>query len=156
MADQADLAALDAAHLIHPVTSPREMTEHGEKVRARATATGAVRQGQHHTIDTGLAQIVQGGRGCASTRVDGIAVVSFARLDERADRGAEPDAPAAAEALTADEPPASTRPRPDLVHRAPRPRRSTVHVAPLTPAVVPAPPIGQVSTPSPSPYTASA
>jgi hypothetical protein len=79
------------------------LEEHGELVKKSATTIGAVRYVQHHTLDTGLEEIVQSSRGAPADRFDGIAVVTFDSLDDMATKGAEPDALAAAEALLADE-----------------------------------------------------
>jgi len=77
--------------------------DHARLVTRHAATIGAVSYVQHHTIDTGLESIVQGGRGCPSDMYDGIAVVSFESLDEMANKGAQPEALAAAEELAEDE-----------------------------------------------------
>ena len=79
------------------------LAEHGERVKRAAATIGAVRYVQYHTIDTGLEAIVQESRGGPADRFDGIAVISFLSLDDRAAKGAEPDALAIAEQLLADE-----------------------------------------------------
>lgn len=77
--------------------------DHARLVARHAATIGAVSYVQHHTIDTGLESIVQGGRGCPSDVYDGIAVVSFESLDDMASKGAQPEALAAAEELAEDE-----------------------------------------------------
>lgn len=92
----------------HPDVTPEEFhrywrEEHGELVKRSAATIGAVRYVQHHTIDTGLEEIVQSARGARPDRFDGIAVVTFESLDDMATRGAEPEALAVAEVLAQDE-----------------------------------------------------
>ena len=70
---------------------------------SHAAALGICSYIQHHTFNTGLESIVQGGRGCPPDVYDGIAVISFDSLDDMAAKGAEPAAFAAAEQLTEDE-----------------------------------------------------
>ncbi|MDE3085666.1 MAG: EthD domain-containing protein [Acidobacteriota bacterium] len=77
--------------------------EHAALVRKHAETIGAVGYVQHHTVSTGLESIVQESRGCPPDVYDGVAVVSFESLEVMADRGAQPEALAAAEELAVDE-----------------------------------------------------
>jgi hypothetical protein len=77
--------------------------DHARLVARHAATIGAVSYVQHHTIDTGLESIVQGGRGCPPDVYDGIAVVSFESLDDMASKGARTEALASAEELAEDE-----------------------------------------------------
>ena len=77
--------------------------EHAERVMSHARTLGIRSYIQHHTLDTGLEPIIQGGRGCPPDVYDGVAVISFDSLEEMAAMGAEPAALAAAEQLTEDE-----------------------------------------------------
>lgn len=77
--------------------------EHAALVTSHAQTLGIRSYIQHHTLDTGLEPIIQGGRGCPPDVYDGVAVISFDSLDEMAAMGAEPAALAAAEQLTEDE-----------------------------------------------------
>ena len=77
--------------------------DHAKLVSRHAATIGAVSYVQHHTLQTGLESIVQEGRGCPADVYDGIAVVTFESLDEMANKGAQPEALAAAEELAEDE-----------------------------------------------------